>query len=93
MSEVEFKVGDKVYCLIISTKIGEIVDVSTIENDSYFFKVVVDDNVIIVPKDGKFTVNAPAPVIYQATQENYEWLSATFPNVEFEQPPNNLRKE
>lgn len=86
MSEVEFKVGDLVYYPNISNKIGKIVGTSVIANDPCCLKVDIDETAIFVTKDGKFVVNAPIPVIYHATQKNYEWLSATFPNVTFEPP-------
>lgn len=88
MSEkVKFKVGDLVYYPNISNKIGKIVGTSIIANAPCCLKVAIDDTAIFTTKDGRFAVNAPIPVIYHATQKNYEWLSATFANVTFEPPP------
>lgn len=93
MNKVEFKVGDLVYYPNISNKIGKIVGTSVIANDPCCLKVDIDETVIFVTKDGKFVVNAPMPVIYHATKENYEWLSATYPSVAFEPPPSKEPKE
>ena len=70
-SEPKFKVGDKVY-LGLSAKIEVIKNFTTINSREY-----------IDVKSGKL---CDSEICCHATQENYERLQATFPDIEFEQP-------
>ena len=74
-SEPKFKVGDKVY-LGLSAKIEVIKNFTTINSREY-----------IDVKSGKL---CDSEICCHATQENYERLQATFPDIEFEQPPKPL---
>ena len=73
--EPKFKVGDKVYVGLT----GKIVQVTEIIND---------DVVNVANKNNE--VRAGVSYICHATTENYERLQATFPDIEFEQPPKPL---
>ena len=67
-----FKVGDKVYVGLT----GKIARVT---------KIIDDDVVNVANKNNE--VRAWVSNICHATTENYERLQATFPDIEFEQPP------
>lgn len=71
----KFKVGDRVY-LGLSAKIEVIKNFTTINSREY-----------IDVKSGKL---CDSEICCHATQENYERLQATFPDIEFEQPPKPL---
>lgn len=78
MKEVEFKVGDLVYCPAINNKISKITKESEesyifLSNAGWFKNTGLNQNGM--------------PVIFHATQENYELLSKLYPNVTFEPPP------
>ena len=68
----KFKVGDKVYVGLT----GKIARVT---------KIIDDDVVNVANKNNE--VRAWVSNICHATTENYERLQATFPDIEFEQPP------
>ena len=72
-SEPKFKVGDKVYCLLLEPKIFTILEVD-------------GDNDNDVQFAGEFGW-ASGYSCCHANQENYERLQAIFPRIEFEQPP------
>ena len=69
--EPKFKVGDKVYLFGIDY-IEEITK-------------IIGANVYLAGAD--FDASVSIKEICHATQENYERLQATFPDIEFEQPP------
>ena len=70
-SEPKFKAGDKVY-VGLTGKIAQVTG-------------IIDDDVVnIANKNNEF--RAWVSNICHATQENYERLQATFPDIEFEQP-------
>ena len=75
-SELKFKVGDKVYCLLLEPKIFTILEVD-------------GDNDNDVQFAGEFGW-ASGYSCCHANQENYERLQAIFPRIEFEQPPKPL---
>ena len=75
-SEPKFKVGDKVYCLLLEPKIFTILKVD-------------GDNDNDVQFAGEFGW-ASGYSCCHANQENYERLQAIFPRIEFEQPPKPL---
>ena len=75
-SEPKFKVGDKVYCLLLEPKIFTILEVD-------------GDNDNDVQFAGEFGW-ASGYSCCHANQENYERLQAIFPRIEFEQPPKPL---
>lgn len=91
MSEkVQFKAGDLVCIPHYSNKIFKLSDKPTGISMLYSFedcKLFAD----IFPIVESGTVAEGGQVICHATQENYERLSATFTNIEFEPPPK--RKE
>ena len=70
--EPKFKAGDKVYVGLT----GRIVQVT----------VIIDNDVVSVANKNN-EVRAGVSYICHATPENYERLQATFPDIEFEQPP------
>lgn len=70
--EPKFEVGDKVYVGLT----GKIARVT---------KIIDDDVVNVANKNNE--VRAWISNICHATQENYERLQATFPDIEFEKPP------
>lgn len=75
---LKFKVGDKVYCLLLEPKIFTILGVESDntahfgESDKYGYEWWSFKN------------------LCHATPENYERLQATFPDIEFERPPKEL---
>ena len=71
-SEPKFKVGDRVYVGLT----GRIVQVTAI----------IDNDVVSVANKNN-EIRAGVAHICHATPENYERLQATFPDIEFEQPP------
>ena len=71
-SEPKFQVGDKVYVGLT----GKITRVT---------KIIDDDVASVTNKNNE--VWAGISNICHATQENYERLQATFPDIEFEKPP------
>ena len=71
-SEPKFKVGDKVY-VGLTGKIARVTE-------------IIDDDVVSVANKNN-EVRAGVFCICHATPENYERLQATFPDIEFEQPP------
>ena len=73
--EPKFKVGDKVYVGLT----GKIARVT---------KIIDDDVVNVANKNNE--VRAWISNICHATQENYERLQTTFPDIKFEQPPKPL---
>ena len=74
----KFKVGDKVYRLLLEPKIFTILGVDS-------------DNTAHFGESGKFGYEWWSfKNLCHATQENYERLQATFPDIEFEQPPKPL---
>ena len=75
-SEPKFKVGDKVYCLLLEPKIFTILEVD-------------GDNDNDVQFAGEFGW-ASGYSCCHANQENYERLQAIFPRIEFERPPKEL---
>ena len=75
-SEPKFKVGDKVYCLLLEPKIFTILKVD-------------GDNDNDVQFAGEFGW-ASGYSCCHANQENYERLQAIFPRIEFEPPPKEL---
>ena len=74
--EPKFKVGDKVYCLLLEPKIFTILEVD-------------GDNDNDVQFAGEFGW-ASGYSCCHANQENYERLQAIFPRIEFEAPPKPL---
>ena len=70
-SEPKFKAGDKVY-LFGTDYIEEITK-------------IIGANIYLAGAD--FDASVSIKEICHATQENYERLQATFPHIEFEQPP------
>lgn len=74
-SEPKFKVGDKVY-LFGTDYIEEITK-------------IIGANVYLAGAD--FDASVSVKEICHATPENYERLQATFPHIEFEQPPKELK--
>ena len=72
----KFQVRDKVYVGLT----GKIARVT---------KIIDDDVVSVANKNNE--VRAWISDICHATQENYERLQATFPDIEFEQPPKELK--
>ena len=68
----KFKVGDKVY-VGLTGKIAQVTE-------------IIDDDVVNVANKNN-EVRAWISNICHATTENYERLQATFPGIEFEQPP------
>lgn len=74
----KFKIGDLVYCLPLTHKISKITRAN-------------EDNDVFLNEAGWFKNTGlnhnDMPVIFHATQENYELLSKLYPNVEFEPPP------
>lgn len=74
--EPKFKVGDKVYCLLLEPKIFTILEVG-------------GDNDNDVQFAGEFGY-ASGYSCCHANQENYERLQAIFPRIEFERPPKPL---
>ena len=68
----KFKVGDKVY-VGLTGKIAQVTE-------------IIDDDVVNVANKNN-EVRAWTSNICHATQENYERLQATFPDIEFEAPP------
>lgn len=72
----KFKVGDKVYVGLT----GKIARVT---------KIIDDDVVNVANKNNE--VRAWVSNICHANPENYERLQATFPDIEFEQPPKELK--
>ena len=73
--EPKFKVGDKVY-VGLTGKIAQVTE-------------IIDDDVVNVANKNN-EVRAWISNICHATTENYERLQATFPGIEFEQPPKPL---
>lgn len=73
--EPKFKVGDKVY-VGLTGKIAQVTE-------------IIDDDVVNVANKNN-EVRAWISNICHATKENYERLQATFPDIEFEQPPKPL---
>ena len=71
-SEPKFKAGDKVY-VGLTGKIAQVTE-------------IIDDDVVNVANKNN-EVRAWVSNICHATTENYERLQATFPCIEFEQPP------
>lgn len=86
MTDATFKVGDLVYCPIFSNQIGKIERRSKPQNNPYPLKATVQGQSIYVTDYGKLVPQSPVPVIYHATQKNYELLSKMYPDVEFEPP-------
>ena len=74
--EPKFKVGDKVYCLLLEPKIFTILEVD-------------GDNDNDVQFAGEFGW-ASGYSCCHANQENYDRLQAIFPRIEFERPPKPL---
>ena len=74
-SEPKFKAGDKVY-VGLTGKIAQVTG-------------IIDDDVVNVANKNN-EVRAWVSNICHATQENYERLQATFPDIEFEQPTKEL---
>ena len=75
-SEPKFKVGDRVYVGLT----GKIARVT---------KIIDDDVVSVANKNNE--VRAWVSNICHATQENYERLQDTFPNIKFEKPAKELK--
>ena len=74
----KFKVGDRVYCRIHEPKIFTILGVDS-------------DNTAHFDESDKYGYEWWSfKNLCHATQENYERLQATFPDIEFEQPPKPL---
>lgn len=73
----KFKVGDLVYCLPLTHKISKITRVN-------------EDNDVFLNQAGWFKNTGlnhnDMPIIFHATQENYELISKLYPNVAFEPP-------
>lgn len=70
-----FKVGDKVYCILLEPKIFTILGVES-------------DDTAHFGESGKYGYRWWSfENLCHATQENYERLQATFPNIKFERPP------
>ena len=73
-----FKVGDKVYCILLEPKIFTILGVES-------------DDTAHFGESGKYGYRWWSfENLCHATQENYERLRATFPNIKYEQPPKPL---
>ena len=75
-SETKFEVGNKVY-------FGLSKNIEEIEGFLDFW-----DGIYAKSKSGNL---CPLKACCHATQENYERLQATFPDIEFEQPPKELK--
>ena len=74
-SETKFKAGDKVY-VGLTGRVAKVTE-------------IIDDEVVSVANENN-EVRAWTTNICHATGENYERLQATFPHIEFEQPPKPL---
>lgn len=88
MSEIKFKVGDRVYFPVHSTEIFT-VRKSALADDGYpiAIKFKNKDTPIVFFIDGRWSASQAASSLIKATQENYELLSKLHPSVEFEKPP------
>lgn len=81
MSEVEFKVGDKVYCPTLSNEI-----ITIASNNTFWFKSSIGDKMwTSFTNTGKLKAIYNNQSIFPATQEWYEKLSHVYPNLE--KPP------
>lgn len=89
MSEVEFKIGDLVYCPHLTTRILKVV---ASENSPNLVAIESNNKLIDITTDGKvWNKQGLVSDVFPATQENYELLSKLYPNFTFEPPPK--RKE
>lgn len=77
-----FKVGNRVYCPLMGTKIFTL-----IENPSttYPLKFIHESCNEIFTKDGKYNINHGNPSLFRATKENQELLSKLY-GTQFEEP-------
>lgn len=93
MSEVKFKVGDLVYCPSVLPNIFKLLEVydSQLKVKTPLRLVNIDRDIAVFLTSDGFDLKSKIPVIFHATQENYELLSQLYPNVAFELPPK--RKE
>ena len=74
----KFKVGDKVY-LLPDTRI-------------LYVNAVFGEMLTLEDAEGEIVCGVDIPnTVCHATQENYERLQATFPNINFEAPPKELK--
>lgn len=78
MSEVEFKVGDKVYCPTLSNEI-----ITIASNNTFWFKSSIGDKMwTSFTNTGKLKAIYNNQSIFPATHEWYEKLSHVYPNLE-----------
>lgn len=93
MKEVEFKVGDLVYCPSISLNVLEVLPVDDwqMKKKTPIRLPTINDNIVLFLTELGVDIYSKMPVIVHATQQNYELLSKLYPNVSFEPPPK--RKE
>lgn len=82
----KFKVGDKVYCPIVGTKVYTLTESCT-SAAPLLLPVGDDVGTIRINVDGTMYSKEAAPSIFRATKENYELLSKLYPEVEFTKPP------
>lgn len=94
-NQVEFKVGDLVYCPSISLNVLEVLPVDDwqMKKKTPIRLPTINDNIVLFLTELGVDIYSKMPVIVHANQENYELLSKLHPNVEFEPPPSKEPKE
>ena len=82
----KFKVGDKVYCPVLGTRVYTLTE-SWTSTAPLLLPVGDDIGTVRINIDGTMYSKEAAPSIFHATKENYELLSKLYPEVELEKPP------
>lgn len=82
----KFKVGDKVYCPVLGTKVYTLTE-SWTSAAPLLLSAGDDIGTVRINIDGTMYSKEAAPSIFRATEENYELLSKLYPEVEFAKPP------
>lgn len=85
MNEVEFKVGDLVYCPHFHHHLSKLYQSETSENLLAF--ETTNGNFVDITRDGKiWSAQGMVNDVFPATQQWYKLLSKLYPNVNFEKP-------
>lgn len=86
MSEFTLKQDDLVYYPLRSNKIFKLAN-SRYSDTGYPLEIHLKEFSQTITTDGKTNSFQNVPVVFPATQEWYELLSKSYPNVNFEKPP------